>query len=768
MKLSKRFERGVQVIAASLLISSNLAWASSADPVIQIQPELGPIPLEPSAEIQLPAELSVLSDIIQLLNLESRVPELPEDAESIADLPPALQAEVQGLVAELQQNALVNGEFADFVTALLQRVNVQTLTERLGAGPLFSELPLIERLGLNTLPADAQQGLSSLVFLLDILTFRFETESNGIRRTHAALLNTPVPLNVDGGLLPDVVALLRVQPAANGRLELVLDVRRSTDGLAQAVGGLLGRLTNQAINVDTFNFGSDLPLTITAVVDVPLSSFTGGAEPPLRVRFGFASDSGIPNRATLTATVDNAASGEALAANVRLETARPTEAFSLIAAVSQNNVQTGQAEPQFDFALDLSPVPQRFDVAAALGQNLDVLITSSIPTTPALRFAVADSVDGSLRVAELPRRLGLFLGEVEGDQVLRFDADAAIGELLAAVNLADGFDITAALRELPPAASLNLGDGSGINLDLGGARIGEIAFTLTDGPAPRNVPEGIDGAVVDLSEGLVVGGRFKGFEGLSFVSEPSLALSAQLDTDRAVQFDVQLEDGSFAQLDFSSFPRQLNLALDDSGLFGVTYQGSETIDTVSIVTDLGLDLVTALIEPMPLSLSLCADQNANGCTGRTGGNVIDASFLANQPLTLNAFICLEGDCAAPSQFVRLEPLSFERFQLSANVGQGCINIPFLGQQCLGNGSAGNFFINTDARPLAGSIEADLGSTEVRLNGGLAASNRTLNYNAARLQFNRAGSMQCDNLRIDVIVGGTNISQFLDPADLLCN
>ena len=118
--------------------------------------------------------------------------------------------------------------------------------------------------------------------------------------------------------------------------------------------------------------------------------------------------------------------------------------------------------------------------------------------------------------------------------------------------------------------------------------------------------------------------------------------------------------------------------------------------------------------------------------------------------------------------MELAPLSFETLDLSANIEDSVINIPFIGEQRLENGK-GQIFINTDDRPLEGDIFADLDGTEVAIVGNLRASNRQINFDALRASINRGGQMSCNPLSVDVVVDGFAINSipFVNLRDFLC-
>lgn len=734
------------IAAAPALFAAGTAMAQADDqPVV-------------AADIELPPELNWLADLIEVANLAEVMPALPADAESIEDLPAETRAELDALQLRLQSNSLTNGEVAEQVTDLLQAVDVQQLYDDLPLDSLPGSRPLVEQLGLDGLIAESQQGLNTLGFLVDVITFRFETVSDGVTRQHFGLLNTPMRLNVDRNFGADVVATFSLRPDGDGGLGLTFDVKRTENLIRGLFGVVLGSRPQPP-----------LPLDIRAVVDIPVDALVGGTEPPLRVSFGFNSDTGIPERATLDAAVQNATSGGALNAQANLTTDSPNDDLALVGSVSREQAETREFVELVRFGVDLSPVPASFGLAADLADDLNVSLTSSTPTTPTVTFDAADQASGEIVVDALPTSLDLFLGADDGNQVVQYSAGGPIGAILASLNLEDGLDITASLQDLPDAATLDFGDGSAIDIDLGGAEIGEIAFTLTDGPEPRNVATGNNGAVLDTTEGLVAGARFQGFRGLTFATDPALGLTAMIDTPTPVVFDVDMADGGYADVEFSNFPSEVSLSLADAELLDVSYAANEPVDNLSVLTNLGLDMITAEFENLPTLLELCVAQGAASCTGATGGNVVDASLEADGELTIrDAFFCLAGDCTNPSEFVQLSPLTFTRLALSGNTGESCIDVIFIGEQCLGNGSAGQFFIDTDNAPVAGDIDADLGDTEVYVDGQFQAQNRRLDYSVLEGDFDRSGSMICNPLNIDVITGGTNIGDFgLDPADLLC-
>ena len=756
------WKRGLGAIVGSALACGSIGSATASESHDDVDEQLGPV--ETNFELDLPPELAVLKDLVGIAELGMLIPQIPEDIDSPEDLDDATRAQLDAIRGRLQSNAITNGELAGAVTNLLGSIDVEALSNGI-AQKIPGGESLLAGTGLAGLIGNTQQGIDTLALLAEVATIRFVTESNGIERSHFGLLNTPMLLDVDHRLGADVIATLRFAQNDDGSLGLELEVKRNKEVLRRTVGGLLGGLSGGRLGDSEL---ADLPLDIRAVIDVPVAALTGGSAAPLQVELGFVSASGIPHNSLLEASIADVAGGDEAAASIALSTEEPTADFALVGSVGEENAETLAIDTLVDFSVALAPVPETLTLDARLGENLDLALTTSTPTTPTVAFDVAGKASGELTIDQLPPSLAIFIGEDEGSQRVSYQADAAIGELLAELSIVAGFDIEAALRQLPPAADLDFGDGSGIDIDLGGAQIGEIAFTLTDGPAPRNVGEGLNGAVLDLREGLMVGARFEGFQGLAFATDPSLGLDAQIVTDKPVIFDVDLDDGSFADVDFSGFPETVSLALDDSELLDVQYDASAAVDSLAISTNLGMPGLTASIAPMPGSLALCAAQDSNGCTGATAGNVIDASLDASEAITIDAFFCLAGNCAAPSQFVELAPLSFETLDLSANIEDSVINIPFIGEQRLENGK-GQIFINTDDRPLEGDIFADLDGTEVAIVGNLRASNRQVNFDALRASINRSGQMSCNPLSVDVVVDGFAINSipFVNLRDFLC-
>lgn len=756
-------KRGIGTIAAIALAFGGLGTAAADDAPTDVDLQLGPV--ETELTLDLPPELSILEDLLGIANLLQLIPEIPENIDSPEDLDEATRAQLAALQAELQSNAITNGDLANAVAELLGRLDIEGLSDAVAARIPGAE-PLLAGTGLDDLVGNTQQGINTLALLAQVATFRFVTESDGITRTHGGLLNTPIPLDVDDRIGPDVYATLRFAQNSDGSLGLELEVKRNKEVVRRTVGGLFGRLSGGRLGSGEL---ADLPLDIRAVVDVPVAALTGGSSAPLEIAFGIASADKIPDRTVISASLADIAAGDAAAANVTITTEAPGEALALVGSVGEENAETLAIDPLVDFSVALAPVPDTLALDATLGGDLEVTLSTSDPTTPVVAFDVIDEASGLLTIDQLPPTLGLFVGGDEGSQVVRYAADGPIDALLAELDIVDGFAIDAALRELPPAADIDFGDGTALAIDLGDAEIGEIAFTLTDGPDPRNVPADSNGAVLDLREGLMVGARFNGFRSLAFATEPSLGLTAGIDTDRPVLFDVNLEDGSFADIDFAGFPSTLSLALDDSQLFDVQYTASETVAGLAISTDLGLPGLMANIAPVPQSLALCADQGGSSCTGATGGNVIDASLDASEAITIDAFFCLAGDRNSPTEFVQLAPLSFEALDLSANIEDSVINIPFIGEQRLENG-AGQIFVNTDDRPLSGDIFADLDGTEVSIVGNLRATNRMVTFDALRASLNTNGQMLCDPLDVDVIIDGfaVNSIPFVNLRNFLCS
>lgn len=753
MMFRENLKRPALALATGLIFSGGLSTAHAAPN---------------GSDLDLPPELSWLEDAAGLAELEELiqdVPEIPEDLESLELLDDDTRAQLDAVRAELQSNAITNGELASAVTDLLDSVDIEALSATLTENIPGSE-PLLADTGLDQLIGDTQQGLDMLSLLAQVATFRFVTESEGVTRTHGGLLNTPIPLDVDNRLGPDVFATLRFTQQNDGSLGLELEVKRNKEVVRRTVGGLLGGLTGGLLGSGELR---DIPLDVRAVVDIPVAALTGGSAAPLEVQLGFASASGIPDNSLLKANIADVADSDQAAASLTLTTDNPKADFALVGHVGEQNAQTLAIDPIVDFSVALAPVPKRLTLDAVLGGNLDVALTTSAPTTPVVAFDVPGSATGKLTINQLPPMLNIFVGDDAGSQTVSYQADAAIDELLAELAIEDGFDIDATLRELPPGADIGFGDGTGIDIDLGGAQIGEIAFTLTDGPEPRNVAMDVNGAVVDMRGGQVVGARFEGFQGLTFDTDPSLGLEAQIVTDKRVIFDIDLEDGSFADIDFDGFPDDVSLALDDSQLFDVNYQASQAVDSLAISTDLGMPGLNAMIAPLPQSLSLCAAQNSNGCTGATGGNVLDASLEASEALTLNAFFCLAGDCNNPTEFAQLDPLTFETLDLSANIEDSVLDLGFLGEIRIDSG-AGEIFINTDDRPMSGDIHADLDGTEVSIVGNLRATNRLVDFDAARASVDTSGQMICNPLSVDVIVDGFDINSipFVELRDFLCS
>lgn len=600
-------------------------------------------------------------------------------AASVVETPEQAQEAFQALSPDQQS------QLGEIWGSLLQGFDTQDLLQHFDLDQVSGSL--LSRLRTQSL-SELLSGASTALPALPLLpSFRFETESQGIRRSQSALFNVPTLLDVDAQAGPDVVATLSL--TASG---VNLSVRRL------ALVPLLAPA---------------LPLKIEAVVQDPRGDSTQV------FAFGYdALASSAPGDYSETITVTGSGSDTTLEGTIAASSAGTT--LAVIGELFQPGLDGSRTQPQ-RARLDLTPVPASTSLTIRTGGTVLFALGASTPTVAKVTAEDLRSANGPALVAtiqSLPSDLRLQLTESNGARRLSYTASAPVERISAdARNLplqGRARQLLLALDDLPQTLSLNLGaEGSSFDLDTQGATLGRLEAVITSGPV-ENVPASFDGVLLkNLPDRSVLGARISGLKRVSGTQNP---LSVFLDSVAGRPFRAELRDQptpsakqTYTIAELRNLQRNTRFSVSDaSGRQEISYSADGSASSVTLDTNSGSrQQLTASIAPMPRSLTACSTGDNRCSSSGRPGNRGSFRLVSSEAITVNLFDCQAGSCSSPSRQFRLNNLRLRLVDAAISTGQSCT---FLG--CLPEGSSGNIWLDTDWQEFTGSLVTQDGGNNV--------------------------------------------------------
>ena len=219
-------------------------------------------------------------------------------------------------------------------------------------------------------------------------------------RRHTALVNVPTPLNVDGDLLPDVIATVQVFSLT----QFTLKIDRMLLELAP------------------------LPVKIEAIVDDP----TAGGLPRENINVGYdARDSRAPNTWKATATLPDDGSDALTTLNIVKDVTGAGTTITTVGGLFDGD-SLARRDPMGG-AITYTPVPTQATLGLTLGSYMEVRAGANLPVGVKARAEIVDGPREQLvnfNLAGLPQSLRVRLEEPGTNQrIVTYAASANVPSL---------------------------------------------------------------------------------------------------------------------------------------------------------------------------------------------------------------------------------------------------------------------------------------------------------------------------------------------------
>ncbi len=230
---------------------------------------------------------------------------------------------------------------------------------------------------------------------------RFRQPGGGeIVRRHTALVNVPTLLNVDGDLLPDVVATVQV-----------LSLTQFSVKIDRVIGELAA-----------------LPVKIEAIVDDP----TAGGLPRESINVGYdARDSRAPNTWKATATLPDDGSDALTTLNIVKDVVGAGTTITTVGGLFDGD-SLARKDP-IGGAIAYTPVPTQATLGLTLGSYMEVRAGANVPVAVKARAEIVDGPREQLvnfNLAGLPQSLRVRLEEPGTNQrIVTYAASANVPSL---------------------------------------------------------------------------------------------------------------------------------------------------------------------------------------------------------------------------------------------------------------------------------------------------------------------------------------------------
>ncbi len=258
------------------------------------------------------------------------------------------------------------------------------------------------------------QPVSQALCAIPALDYQYVTrfrQPNGteIVRRHSALVNLPTPLNVDGDLLPDVIATVQVLS-----------------------------LTQFTVKIDRMLLElAPLPVKIEAIVDDP----TAGALPRENINVGYdARGSRAPNTWKATATLPDDGSDALTTLNIVKDVAGAGTTITTVGGLFDGD-SLARKDPMGG-AITYTPVPTQATLGLTLGSYMEVRAGANVPVGVKARAEIVDGARAQLanfNLAGLPQSLRVRLEEPGTNQrIVTYAASASVPSLDATYSDATG------------------------------------------------------------------------------------------------------------------------------------------------------------------------------------------------------------------------------------------------------------------------------------------------------------------------------------------
>jgi hypothetical protein len=389
---------------------------------------------------------------------------------------------------------------------------------------------------------------------------RFKKAGGGeIVRRHTALVNVPTALNVDGDLLPDVIATVHVLSLSEFTLRV--------DRLLTELGAT--------------------PLKIEAIVDDP----TAGALPRQRINVGYdARESRAPNSWRATATLPDDGTDALTTLDLVKDVSGAGAAITTLGGLFDGD-SLARKDP-IGGAIRYAPVPARATLGLTLGSHMEVRAGASVPVDAR---ASAEIVDGpreqrvSANVAALPGQMRVRLEEPgANERIVTYAGSAKIPALEASYTDSIGgtlaTKVVAKASGLPTGMVLHQTGARAATFDATGGTLGSVEVGYANGePRLLNVAHPY-ARVFDDGTLASYAARIDALRSASLDATTTIAAELVLGPDarKTLRALVDAPGGRHIDGVVSNLPRHLTMLYDaDGGVIDYDAFG-ETIDDITL------------------------------------------------------------------------------------------------------------------------------------------------------------------------------------------
>ena len=414
----------------------------------------------------------------------------------------------------------------------------------------------------GTLPGGqpVSQALCAIPALDYQYVTRYKTSGGGeIVRRHSALVNVPTLLNVDGDLLPDVVATVQVLSLSEFSLRI-------------------DRLLTEFATT---------PLKIEAIVDDP----TAGALPRENINVGYDARAGrAPNSWKATATLPEDGSAALTTLNIVKNVSGAGSTITTVGGLFDGD-SLARKDPMGG-AIRYTPVPAQATLGLTLGSYMEVRAGASSPTDV---NASAEIVSGpraqrvAANIKSLPPQLRVRLEEPATDQrIVTYAASAGVPSLDAtytdAVGATLGTKVVAKATGIPTGMVLNQTGARKATFTATGGTVGSVEVGYANGE-PKLLAVGHPYARI-FDDGTLrsYAGRIDALQSASIDATTKIAGELRLGPDarKTLRALVDMPGGRHIDGVVSNLPRHLKVVYDaDGGVIDYDAFG-ETIDDITL------------------------------------------------------------------------------------------------------------------------------------------------------------------------------------------
>jgi hypothetical protein len=412
------------------------------------------------------------------------------------------------------------------------------------------------------------QPVNQALCAIPALDYQYVTrfrQPNGteIVRRHTALVNIPTPLNVDGDLLPDVIATVQVFS-----------------------------LTQFSLKIDRMPLElAPLPVKIEAIVDDP----TAGGLPRENINVGYdARDSRAPNTWKATATLPDDGSDALTTLNIVQDVTGAGSTITTVGGLFDGD-SLARKDPMGG-AITYTPVPTQATLGLTLGAYMEVRAGANVPVGVKAHAEIVDGPRQQLvdfNLAGLPQSLRVRLEEPGTNQrIVTYAASANVPSLDATYSDATSgalkTKVVAKASGLPTGMVLNQTGARAATFVATGGTLGSVEVGYATNGEPRLLANATHPYARIFDDGTLksYAGRIDALQSASVDATTKIVGELQLGPDPRKPLRALVDmPGRHIDALAEDLPRHLKVLYDaDGGVIDYNAFG-ETIDDITLDAD---------------------------------------------------------------------------------------------------------------------------------------------------------------------------------------